>query len=234
MIFVGSMCLVLALLAGFAVIDPAAPPRGQAVARARGPLIEANAHPEWKQFLVQAAYRRAEELERLRDLPSGPMIVEEVLPPEAVQPENLNATLAPTEKSEEPTQQLAALPPEHDPEVKEDITAAIDEKPSGVIPVEIGASSSAELPLTEQEVFPELRGPETLQRLNDIQSAAPQDLSLNTAAVTVDRLPQSKPKAQPRKQIARVKKKPPAKPSAQPAVPGLLSTIFGENLSPSQ
>jgi hypothetical protein len=234
MILVGSMCLVLALLAGFAAVDPSKPQRGQAIARARGPLIEANEHPEWKQFLVRAAYRRAEELERLRDLPAGPMIVEEVIPPEAGQSENLDAALASPEKSEASTQNLAALPPEHDREVKEDITASIDEKPSGVIPVEIGASSSAELPLIEQDDVPEARQPETLQKLHDNPSTALQESNVNAAAVTIDRLPQSKPKAQPRKQIARAKKKPPAKPAAQPTVPGLLSTIFGENPSPPQ
>ena len=233
MIFVGSMCLVLALLAGFAVIDPSKPQRGQATARARGPLIEVNEHPEWKQFLVQAAYRRAEELERLRDLPASPMIVDEVMPAEAVEPENADAAVAPPEKAEEAPQQLAALPPEHDPEVKDDITASIEAKPSGVMPVEIGASSSAELPVIEQEAVPETRQPESLQRQNEDQSASLQEPSAAPAAM-IDRLPQAKPKVPLRKQIARAKKKPLARPASQPAAtPGLLSTIFGEQTSRS-
>ena len=100
--------------------------------------------------------------------------------------------------------------------------------------VEIGASSSAELPLTEHETLPQIRQPETL-RLNDSQPTVPEaDVRL---AVTVERLPESRPKIEAkieRKRIARAKKKPPAKPVAEPAVPDLLSTIFGDRQSKTQ
>jgi hypothetical protein len=225
--------LTLALLAGFAVHEPARPHLSHVVAPARGPLIEAAEHPEWKQFLVQAAFRRADELERLRDLPASPMIVEAVIEPAVIKAENAEVTVAP-EKADGPATQVAALPPDHDPDVMEDITASIDEEPTGTIPIEIGAASSAELPLTEQQMLPQVRQPETL-KLNDTQMApAEADVRL---AVTVERLPESRPKIEPkieRKRIVRAKKKPPAKPAAEPTVPGLLSTIFGDRQSGTQ
>ena len=228
------MFLTLALLAGFAVHEPARPHLSHVVAPARGPLIEANEHPEWKQFLVQAAFRRADELERLRDLPASPMIIEAVIEPAVVQTENVEATVAPKKADDEPTAQVAALAPDGDPDVLEDITASIDEQPTGMIPVEIGSSSSAELPLTEQETLPQVRQPETL-KLNDSPSVVPEsDIRL---AVSVERLPESRPKIEPkleRKRIVRAKKKPPAKPVAEPTVPDLLSTIFGDRQSRTQ
>ena len=233
----GSVFLTLALLAGFAVHEPVRPQLSHVVAPARGPLIEANEHPEWKQFLVQAAFRRADELERLHDLPASPMTIEAVIEPAVIKAENVEVAVDP-EQADPPAAQVAAIAPERDPDVIEDITASIDEKPTGMLPVEIGASSAAELPLTEQETIPQVRQPETLKL--DIQSAVSSEVDVRPAAI-VERLPESRPRIGPklepkieRKRIARVKKKPPAKPVAEPTVPGLLSTIFGDRQSKTQ
>jgi hypothetical protein len=201
------VCLTLALLAGFATGEPSRPHLSRAVLPVRGPLIEANDHPEWKQFLVQAAFRRADELERLRALPDTPMVVEMTTEPEvAPEPEAVNESSATTTGEEA----IAALPPQDGPHVKDDVTGSIDEdKPTGIMPVEIGEASSVELPLAEEQTLPPVRQPETLQKLNDNQ-----------------------PKAQ-RKPVAQAKKKAPAKPEAQPATTDQLSTVFGEQASGS-
>ncbi|MBI3705503.1 MAG: hypothetical protein HY244_17025 [Rhizobiales bacterium] len=39
----------------------------------RGALLRLNDHPEWRQFLILAAVRRADELSRLRELPDSPV-----------------------------------------------------------------------------------------------------------------------------------------------------------------
>ncbi|MGN6569851.1 MAG: hypothetical protein ACTHLO_00370 [Pseudolabrys sp.] len=53
------------------------------LALARGPLMDRNEHPEWPQFLMQAAFRRAGEILKLRNLPDTPMLTAPVvLPPE--------------------------------------------------------------------------------------------------------------------------------------------------------
>jgi hypothetical protein len=136
-IFVGGVLAMLALLAGFAAPGPSTMARP--ALPARGPLIEAAQHPEWKQFLVQAAYRRADELERLRDLPNTPTIVP---PPAPAVP----VPAIPV--------QVAALPPPQAEAPSEEITGSIEEPPVGDMEVGVGEASAVELPVGQSLRLP--------------------------------------------------------------------------------
>ncbi|HEX5211976.1 MAG TPA: hypothetical protein VFW22_09610 [Pseudolabrys sp.] len=98
----------------------------------RGPLIALDEHPERRQFVIQAALRRADELNRLRDLPETPVRGAHAL-------------------------QIARLPAERidaDPD-PEDVTGSIVQPRPATIPIDIGEASSIELPV----VIPEERPP---------------------------------------------------------------------------
>jgi hypothetical protein len=97
---------------------------------ARGPLIAADAHPEWRQFLIQAAVRRADELGRLRELPDTPTRIDGA-----------------------PVPEVAGLPGS-DGDPNNDQTGAISETPTATIPVDIGETSLFELPVAAPEQRP--------------------------------------------------------------------------------
>jgi len=99
---------------------------------ARGPLIARDEHPEWRQFLILAAARRADEIGRLSALPDTPVRVEE---PQAEEPP---ARL-----------QLAAIPDNRNEADPDDTTGSVGEGPSATLPVEIGETSSTELPISD-------------------------------------------------------------------------------------
>jgi len=153
-LFVGGVLAMLALLAGF--VAPAPSTLARPAAPARGPLIETAQHPEWKQFLVQAAYRRADQLEQLRELPSAP-------------------TVMPTPPNEEPAPavpvKVVDLPPPDTDVAPEDVTGSIDEATAGEMTIDIGEASATELPVEKLELPMPVQRPETLKR-NETQRKA--------------------------------------------------------------
>jgi hypothetical protein len=149
-LLVGGVLVMLALLAGFVAPEPTSLARP--IAPARGPLIESTEHPEWKQFLVQAAYRRADEIGRLRDLPDIPTI----MPAPPVE-EQKPLVAAP--------EQLANLPPTQTDSTPAEGTESIDEAAAAVMSIDIGEASATELPLNDQELQPPVQRPQSLERL---------------------------------------------------------------------
>src|SRR5262245_50414631 len=126
------------LLAIFILVLALSPPDGPraplntTMAPARGALVDVGHHPETRQFLIQAAIKRADELNRLRELPDTP---------------TRTAPAAPA--AEEP--KIAVLPAdriESDPEPEQ---PAATETPNVRIPVETGEMSAPDLPVAPQQ-----------------------------------------------------------------------------------
>jgi hypothetical protein len=115
------------------------------VVRMRGAMIARDEHPEWRQFLMLAAIRRANELNRLRELPDSPT----------------RTDAAP---------KVAGLPTERsdtDPEA-DDTTGSIVQPPAATIPIDIGETSSFELPVaTPEEQPPAIMTPQPVKSRNE-------------------------------------------------------------------
>lgn len=103
-----------------------------------GALIARKEHPEWRQFLMLAALRRADELKKLRALPDTPLAAAPAVP---VQPK----------PAEPPDPKLAGVQP--NPVDQDDVTGTVQSS-NAAIPVDIGESSSAELPVIPHEERP--------------------------------------------------------------------------------
>ncbi len=113
---------------------------------ARGPLIQQNEHPEWRQFLILAAIRRAGEIIRLRDLPDTPV------------------RSGGAQDAEKDASKVAGLPAERRDADPDDQTGSTNETPGATIPIEIGETSSTELPmLTPEETPPVIKTPERVK-----------------------------------------------------------------------
>jgi len=170
--------VILAIVILFMALSPRHGPQprlGAPAAGVHGPLADRVDHPEWRQFMMLAALRRAEELARLRDLPDAPVKVE--LPPEAAPPPGAappaEAALPPVaapppapaieavaqpeaappaEAERAPEPKIAALPTTEE-ETKPDAALAPAPVPdeAATMLVEIGEASSTELPVQPRE-----------------------------------------------------------------------------------
>ena len=126
-------------------------------APARGVMIDASAHPEWRQFIILAAFQRASELNRLRELPDTPTRLPEIpfVAPDYIPPEFPEFI----KKSEtKATVRYAGLPGPRDDAGSEaapsDETGSINVAPHATMPIEIGERSSTELPVAPADVKP--------------------------------------------------------------------------------
>jgi hypothetical protein len=137
--------VLLAILILVLALSPPGSPNPElapAVLSARGALMQLSEHPEWRQFLILAATRRADELDSLRDLPDMPTRID---------------------RSQD-AGKLAGFPIDRSDADPDDETGSISEMPSATIPIEIGEPSSTELPVTAPEdKSPVIRAPERMK-----------------------------------------------------------------------
>ena len=143
---VGGVLLAIAILV-LALRPPVGPHAHftAAMMPARGPLIAREQHPEWRQFLILAALRRADELSKLRDLPDTPTRTAPLVRGEVMQP----AKPAPGRVPD--ATELAGVHPSSTGQ--DDITGTVP-SPDAAIPVDIGETSSAELPVIPHKELP--------------------------------------------------------------------------------
>ncbi len=161
---VGGVSLAILLLV-LALSPPGGtrPPLTPTMMPTRGVLITRSHHPEWRQLLINAALRRAEELSELRLLPDSP------LPNTASEPGK-----APTEDAQKPPE-VAGVPANQSDAQPEDVTGTIVQSPDAAIPVGIGEASSSELPVIPQEERPPvIRTPERSRPPQESLNVAPE------------------------------------------------------------
>jgi hypothetical protein len=115
---------------------------------ARGAMIDRNDHPEWRQFLVQAAMRRADELARLRELPdqpdvnaiqlrwaSLPVSPQDPIPDDAADPTaELPTALSVNRPTTSPSEPQANEAPAAEPAVNTETAAAISPAVAVIVP----------------------------------------------------------------------------------------------------
>jgi len=124
----GVLLAILILVLALSPPDGSRSPLTAAIAPARGALVDRERHPEVRQFLILAALKRVDELNRLRELPDTPTRSDDV----------------------QGVSKVAGLPGTRS-DAESDETGSINEMPAANISIEIGEPSSTELPVTTQE-----------------------------------------------------------------------------------
>jgi hypothetical protein len=122
----GVLLAILILVLALSPPDGSRAPLSPQIVPARGALLDRGRHPETRQFLILAAIKRADELNRLRELPDTPA------------------------QSDKAQPKVAGLP-SHRSDTDPDETGTNNETPGVSIPVEIGEPSSNELPVAAPE-----------------------------------------------------------------------------------
>lgn len=162
----GVLLTIFILVLALSPPDGSRPPLNTTVAAARGALLDRERHPEVRQFMILAALKRADELNRLRDLPDTPTRTEP------------SATVSPAEQPK-----VAGLPADRldsDP----DEPAAATETPSVSIQVEIG-----ELPVAPKETTSATEKPEQAKPQREIQRRAHRPRRARTASGATSQRP---------------------------------------------
>lgn len=193
----------------------------------RGALIDRGKHPEWRQFLILAAVRRSDELNRLRDLPDTPTRLPEIpnVAPPYTLPEFPADTFKDTPKVS-PT--IAGLPTGQPSAVPDDETGSVNAVSHSTIPIEIGEPSSTELPVAPVEDRPPV--------ITIPLTKTPEPVERPTIAVSTATAPeQIKPSVASRKRSAqrrhsRVAAAPPTQTTVPPPF-NILQAIFEALLS---
>jgi hypothetical protein len=170
MISVGGVLLAIVIL-GLALTPPGGSHLRLAAidAPATGALIDRSRHPEWRQFIIQAALRRADAISALRELPDTTVRLPQI--PDVVSP-YMTPVFPPLSSGEK---EKVAVLPTPDRSGRDDETSAYPTAPA-TIPIEIGEESSTELPaVLSDDRPPAIRMPlsETPEPVTKISSTDP-------------------------------------------------------------
>ena len=158
--------------------------------------------------MIQAALRRANELEQLRSLPTDPVR----LPAIAAPLDDRTTGAAPPEVD----QAVAGLQSGGQPAAPEEVTGSIDDNSGATIPIDIGEASSTELPVGPVEEKLPVSGVQD-SRVPDVDVATPPTTPAAEMRQTV--LPLAKPKVRAVQRRPRHRSAPPAPHTVTSQVP---------------